>query len=77
MKRRKHELKTTIGTRDFGFANDVANQICVLKEKIKDLKRWNETLKSISEEDKKTIDSLRRKNHILASNIPYPKIARR
>jgi thermostable 8-oxoguanine DNA glycosylase len=38
-----------------------------------DLKRWNETLKSIAREDKKIIDSLREKNNILANNIPYPK----
>jgi hypothetical protein len=37
-----------------------------------DLKRWNETLKSIAQEDKKIIDSLREKNNILANSIPYP-----
>tara|TARA_R100001530_G_C4185326_1_gene120580 strand:+ start:52 stop:279 length:228 start_codon:yes stop_codon:yes gene_type:complete len=37
-----------------------------------DLKRWNETLKSIAREDKKIIDSLREKNNILANSIPYP-----
>ena len=35
-----------------------------------DLKHWNETLKSIAREDKKTIDSLRAINNILATNVP-------
>jgi hypothetical protein len=46
--------------------------IVELSRENNDLKRWNETLKSIAKEDKKIIDSLREKNNILANSVPYP-----
>ena len=45
--------------------------IVELSRENNDLKRWNETLKSIAKEDKKIIDSLREKNNILANSVPY------